>query len=328
MKKITIISIFIFLFAGTANAAGSIDTLTVDYAYYSPVSLVVKDQRLIEQAFAEDDININWVLSLGSNRALEYLNSGEVQFGSTAGLSAVLARANGATIKTVYIYSRPEWTALVVPKDSDIQSVADLEGKTIAATKGTDPYLFLLRALKTEGLSKRDVKIVNLQHPDGRTALLRGDVDAWAGLDPHMAAAELQNGARLIYRNKGFNTLGVLNVNESFLDNHPEIVRRVIKAYEQGRAWAIAHPEQTAKLLADAANLSTDVASRQLRKRTDLTQPLPTQSDIDMLSAAAPILEREGLVRPGADVEDAIANLIDTQFAASVIDTEASGHAQ
>ncbi len=45
-----------------------------------------------------------------------------------------------------------------------------------------------------------------LQHPDGTTALIRGDVDAWAGLDPMMAQLELRDGAKLFYRDADANT--------------------------------------------------------------------------------------------------------------------------
>jgi len=176
------------------------------------------------------------VLSQGSNRALEYLNSDSVDFGSTAGLAALLARANGNPAKAVYIYSRPEWTALAVPKDSPIKSVKELKGKKIAATKGTDPYLFLLRALHENGLSKSDVEILHLQHPDGRAALEQKRVDAWVGLDPHLAASELEAGSRLIYRNVNFNTYGFLNTSDNFAAKHPDDVKRVIRAYEKARA--------------------------------------------------------------------------------------------
>ncbi len=70
----------------------------------------------------------------------------------------------------------------------------DLKGRRVAVTRGTDPHIFLIRSLRGAGLTERDVKLVLLQHPDGRTALDRGDVDAWAGLDPIMAAAEIENG--------------------------------------------------------------------------------------------------------------------------------------
>jgi sulfonate transport system substrate-binding protein len=142
----------------------------------------------------------------------------------------LLAKANGNPIKTPYIFSRPEWTALVVRKDSNIRTLADLKGKKVAATKGTDPYLFLLRSLQTAGLKRGDIEHVSLQHADGRAALEQGKVDAWAGLDPHMAASELESGSKLIYRNVAFNTYGFLNVREDFLATRPAEVARVIKA--------------------------------------------------------------------------------------------------
>jgi len=124
----------------------------LDYAYYSPVSLALKHLGYLEKALPQS--KVSWVLSQGSNRSLEYLNSGGVDFASSASLAAVLSRANGSPIKSVYVYSRAEWTALVVRKDSPYQTVADLKGKKIAATKGTDPYLFTLRSLQQAGLKR------------------------------------------------------------------------------------------------------------------------------------------------------------------------------
>ena len=63
-----------------------------------------------------------------------------------------------------------------------ITSIEELKGKKVAATLGTDPYIFLLRSLQEVGLSSKDLEIVNLQHSDGANALLTGQVDAWAGL--------------------------------------------------------------------------------------------------------------------------------------------------
>ena len=47
-------------------------------------------------------------------------------------------------------------------KNSPIKSLKDLKGKKIAATKGTDPFLFTLQALETAGLNKKDVQLVHL----------------------------------------------------------------------------------------------------------------------------------------------------------------------
>ena len=301
---------------GTQAAAPK--EVRLDYAYYAPTSLVLKDQGILEKRLAADGIAVKWVFSQGSNRSLEYLNGGSIDFASTAGLAAVLSRANGSPVKTVYIASRPEWTALAVPKDSPIKSLADLKGKKIAATKGTDPYLFLLRSLNTAGLGKGDVEIVHLQHPDGRVALERGDVDAWSGLDPHLAASQLQAGSRLLYRNVEFNSYGVLNVSDSFLKEQPQLIGKVIAAYEEARQWTLAHPQQTAELLAREAKLPLEVAKLQL-SRTDFSNPQPGAEHVAALKAAAPILLDEQLVRPGTDVAAVVDQLISPQLAAGVI---------
>lgn len=290
----------------------------LDYAYYAPTSLVLKQQGLLEKALEPQGIAVKWVFSQGSNRSLEYLNGGSTDFASTAGLAAVLSRANGAPINTVYVASRPEWTALVVPKDSPIQSLADLKGKKVAATKGTDPFLFLLQSLQQAGLDKNAVEIVHLQHPDGRVALERGDVQAWAGLDPLMAASELQAGSRLLYRNRDFNSYSVLSVTENFAKEQPELIKQVIAAYEQARQWAIANPDALAQLLADEAKLPLEVARLQL-SRTDFSNPQPGAEHIKALKAAAPILLDEQLVRPGTDVAQVVDQLIQPQLAAQVI---------
>jgi sulfonate transport system substrate-binding protein len=302
-----------------AQAAAPLKELKLDYAYYSPASLVLKRFGWLEQDFAADGTQVRWVLSAGSNRALEYLNSGSIDIGSSAGLAALLARANGNPIRAPYIFSRPEWTALVVRKDSPIRTLADLKGKKVAATKGTDPYLFLLRALHTAGLKRSDIEHVALQHADGRAALEQGKVDAWAGLDPHMAASELEGGSRLIYRNVAFNTYGFLNVREEFLASQPAAVGRVIAGYEKARAWIRANPSEAARILSDEAKVSLPVALLQLKLRTDFSNPQPSAEHVRALQAAAPILVDEALVKPGTDLTRAINDLVDTRFAQPLI---------
>ncbi|AYQ91272.1 aliphatic sulfonate ABC transporter substrate-binding protein [Burkholderia gladioli] len=288
--------------------------IRVDYAYYSPESLVIRHFGWLEDEFKPDHVAIRWLLSLGSNRALEYLNSGAADFGSTAGLAAVLGRANGNPIRAVYVFSRPEWTALVVRKDSPIHTLADLKGRKIAATRGTDPFLFTLRALHTVGLTRDDVELVNLQHPDGRTALANGQVDAWAGLDPHMAAAQVDDGAKLLYRNVGFNTYGFLNVREAFASQYPQAVTRVLKVYEKARLWIVAHPDETARIVADESKVSLPVAKLQLQ-RNDFSDPVPGETQRAALKAAAPVLTEEQLVKPGVDPAKVVDALIDPSFA-------------
>lgn len=305
------------ILAPDARAEAAPAQVRLDFAFYSPPSLVIRKFGWAEQEFAKTNTRVRWVQSAGSNRALEYLAADAVDFGSTAGLAAVLSRANGNPIRTIYVYSRPEWTALAVAKDSPIKTLADLKGKKIAATKGTDPFLFALRALHTVGLGKRDVELVHLQHADGRVALEQGRVDAWAGLDPLLASSELEAGSRIIYRNVDFNTYGFLNTSEKFAANYPQAVERTVRLYERARHWIQKNPAEAAQLLADEAKISLAVARRQLG-RTGFAESTPSAVHRAALKGAASILLDEGLVKSGTNVAQVVDDLLNAAPAQNV----------
>ena len=136
-------------------AADNPKEIRIDWATYNPVSMVLKEKGLLEKEFARDGITMRWVQTLGSNKALEFLNAGSIDFGSTAGAAALVAKINGNPIKSIYVYSRPEWTALVTRKDPNINKIEDLKGKRVAVTRGTDPHIFLVRALQSVGLNEQ-----------------------------------------------------------------------------------------------------------------------------------------------------------------------------
>ena len=292
-------------------------TIKLDYAYYNPVSLVLKDKKFLEQDLASDGIAVEWTQSLGSNKALELLNSKSIDFGSTAGAAALIGKANGNPIKAIYVYSRPEWTALVVRKDSPITKVADLKGKKVAVTRGTDPHIFLLRALHEAGLTEKDIEMVVLQHADGRIALEKGDVDAWAGLDPMMAQTEIQSGSRIFYRNVNFNSYGVLNVREEFAGQYPAYVERVLAAYEKARLWALQNPEEFRKLFAANAKLDDSVVTKVLG-RTDLTNSTIGENQRQVIVAAGDVLKQNNVISSNTDVSATVNNLIDPRYAQEV----------
>ena len=304
----------IALGASSAIAAPAPREVRIDWATYNPVSLVLKDKRFLEDEFAKDGIGVRWVQTLGSNKALEFLNAGSIDFGSTAGAAALIARINGNPIKSVYVYSRPEWTALVTRKDSGVSKVEDLKGKRVAVTRGTDPHIFLVRTLAAAKLTERDVRLVLLQHPDGRTALERGDVDAWAGLDPMMAAAEIESGAVLFHRDKAANTWGILNVREAFAKDHPEIVNRVLAAYERARKWSLDNPAELRRILGQATGLAAPIVERQL-ERTELTHSTIGEHQRETILQAGLALKEAGVLPVETNVAQAVDDLVDRRFA-------------
>ena len=301
-------------FPRAAQAADKPSQIRIDWATYNPVSMVLKKQGLLEKEFGKDGIGILWVQTLGSNKALEFLNAGSIDFGSTAGSAALLGRINGNPIKSIYVYSRPEWTALVTRKDTPIEKITDLRGKRVAVTRGTDPHIFLVRALLSVGMSEKDISEVLLQHPDGKIALIRGDVDAWAGLDPMMAQAQVEDGARLFYRNKDANTYGILNSSEDFLKAYPELTRRVLAVYEDARKYCLAHYDDEKRVFMDVTKLPDAVVDIQLKERTDLTYNRIGPAQRDTILQAGLALQQAGVIPANVDVKKALDDLIDDRF--------------
>jgi sulfonate transport system substrate-binding protein len=306
-----------FGFARAVRAADKPAEIRIDWATYNPVSMVLKQKGLLENEFAKDGIGVRWVQSLGSNKALEFLNAGSIDFGSTAGSAALLGRINGNPIKSIYVFSRPEWTALVTRKDTPIEKIADLKGKRVAVTRGTDPHIFLVRALLSVGMTEQDISEVLLQHPDGKTALIRGDVDAWAGLDPMMAAAQVEDGARLFYRNKEANTYGILNSSEDFLGKYPDLTKRVLSVYEQARKYCVANYDDEKAAFIAVTKLPEAVVDIQLKERTDLTFSRIGPQQRDTILQAGIALQKAGVIAANVDVKKSLDDLVDDRFVAA-----------
>src|SRR3712207_2610374 len=76
----------------TTGASAQVKELRLDYATYNPVSLLLKDKGILERELAKDGITVRWVQTLGSNKALEFLNAGSIDFGSTAGAAALVGK--------------------------------------------------------------------------------------------------------------------------------------------------------------------------------------------------------------------------------------------
>src|SRR3954470_2073672 len=84
---------------------------------------------------------------------------------------AMALRERGAPIRIVYLGHR-DGTAMMVHKDSDIRTIRDLKGKTIAfPSKFSNQYLILFKALDERGLSIDDVNVVEMPPPNMPAAL-------------------------------------------------------------------------------------------------------------------------------------------------------------
>jgi sulfonate transport system substrate-binding protein len=314
-RRILLAAVLTVAAGAGVNAAEKPKEIRIDWATYNPVSMLLKEKGYLERELAKDNIAVRWVQTVSSANALQFLNAASIDFGSTAGSAALVAKINGNPIKSVYVYSKPEWTALVVGKDSKITKIADLKGKKVAMVRGTDPHIFAVRALLTAGLTDKDITPVLVQqHADGGTALIRGDVDAWAGLDPMMAQHELIDGAKLFYRNADANTWGILNAREEFIKDHPDLVKRVLATYEEARKYSLAHYDELKKIFIGVTKLRADVVDKQLKERTGLIYNKVGPAQRESILEAGIALQKTGVIGPRVDVKKSLDDLIDDRY--------------
>jgi NitT/TauT family transport system substrate-binding protein len=153
---------------------------------------------------------------------------------------AMKLRQQGVRIKIVYLGHR-DGTAMMVHKDSDIHTVADLRGKTIAIpNRYSNQYLIIFKALRDAGLSDKDVNFVEMPPADMPAALYSKSVDAVTSGEPFMAKTEMDNYGRVLYQAKDIwpNFIScVLVVREDVIKEHPEWVQRLVDGIARSGKW-------------------------------------------------------------------------------------------
>jgi len=128
---------------------------------------------------------------------------------------------------------------IIVPPNSTIQSVEDLEGTTVASPFGSVAHRDAFMEQEAAGLdSQRDVLNKNLDILEIRRRVQAGGNGTWDGFDaaviwePLISRFELEGIARRITSER---YVGVVSVSEEFIENHPEAVVELLVALT--RAW-------------------------------------------------------------------------------------------
>ncbi|MCF5053787.1 aliphatic sulfonate ABC transporter substrate-binding protein [Pseudomonas syringae] len=234
----------------------------------------------------------------------EALNAGAVDIGALGDAPYVFALGAGASLKVVSIIHAEgrNTTALLVPKNSPIKSVADLKGKRIVTGRGSIGHYLAIKALATAGLTTKDVEFVFLLPSESRLVLDNGTVDAWSTWDPYTTVVTSQSQARIIASGNTLlsNHLYLAATSQAIADKRAQLddfVARVDRAY----AWANTHPDEYAAAQTKITGLPLAVHVA-VAKETHLSPVLIDDSVISGLQATADTYQKEGLLTKHIDV--------------------------
>jgi sulfonate transport system substrate-binding protein len=259
------------------------------------VILVARQQKTVEKALEPLGVKVSWHEFQFGPPLLEALNAGAIDFGTTGDAPPIFAQAARADLYYVASLGGSE-NAIIVPDASPIKTLADLKGKKVAFGKGSSAHSLLLAALEKAGIASSDIEPAHLAPADASAAFARGSVDAWSIWDPFLAAAEKQQPVRIIATSSGTApALSFYLANRRFTDANPQIVTKVTDVLAEATEWAKAHPDEAARLFAEATNVPLDI-QRKTVERTPLSISPISGDVIARQQATAERFYRNGLL--------------------------------
>ncbi|MGY2291319.1 ABC transporter substrate-binding protein [Pseudomonas sp. SDO528_S397] len=228
----------------------------------------------------------------------EALNAGAVDIGALGDAPYVFALGAGAPLKVVSIIHAQgrNTTAILVPKDSPIKTVADLKGKRIVTTRGSIGHFLAIKALRSVGLSTADVQFIFLLPSESRLVLDNGTADAWSTWDPYTTVVTSQSQARVLASGNHLlsNHLYFAATSKAIADKRPQLedfIARVDRAYR----WSNAHPNEFAAANARITGLPLEVHVA-VANATHMQSVAIDEAVIRGLQATADIYQQEGLL--------------------------------
>lgn len=242
---------------------------------------------LFEAAGVDQDLPYEIEWNQFVNAGPEYVEAAgadAVDVGVTADTPLIFAEAAGAGLQAVAVISteNPEEEsniAILVPEDSDIEEVADLEGASISFQEGTITQYYAIKALEEAGLTLDDVTVVNLPVVDGNTALSGGDTDALVTLLTHRSQAEAQ-GARAISTGAGLVAGNSLISARTEAIEDPDLgpaIEDLLDRYARAEQWKQDNPQEWAELYADLSGLPVEVVEATESRTTNSVGPITAE---------------------------------------------------
>lgn len=290
---------------GAVNDDGSVNL--------DEVTLIVGDQKggskaLLEAAGQLDDVpyEIQWKEFTSGPPLLEALDAGAIHVGGVGNTPPLFAAAGDSKLRAVQAATYGgTGDAIVVPQDSDIKSVSDLEGKKIAVAEGSSANYNLLAQLDKAGVAYEDVETQNLQPSDALAAFDAGHVDAWAIWEPYTSQAEHDADARVLTTGKGVVNGFVFQVaSDQALED--KATKAALEDYvgriAEAQTWSQTHKEEWAKAWAEETGLDEEITLAATRKREIELVPI-TQDVITSEQEMADAFAANGLVPGEFDVE-------------------------
>ena len=315
MRNLTGALAAVLLLAGSGSARAATDVAMgiSGWTGFAPLTLA-KQAGL----FDKHGVNVTIKKIPQKDRHLA-IASGDIQCAATTVETWIAWNANGVATRQVVQLDKSYGADGMVVRN-DIASIADVKGKTVAASApGTAPYFTLAWFLKENGLSVKDVTVVNLEPAAAAQAFIAGQNDVAMTYEPYLSAVrDKPEAGKIIATTLDYPmVMDTFGCTPAFIDANPEAVKGMVEAYFDALAMIDAEPAKSFEIMgADVKQTGEQFAAsaKYLRWQGREENRRFFGGEIQEFSKkAADLLMELGIIRSKPEIDD----IIDTRFIGS-----------
>lgn len=257
-----------------------------------------------QEGFFEDaGLDLTIEQAQGGAALLPAVMSDEMDFGFSNVTSLLIAESQGLDVEILAGGSATtgdpdeDFAAVVVPEDSEIEEIEDLEGAEIAVnTLSNISDSTISAAVEEAGGDPSTIDYVEMPFPDMPAALENGTVDAAAAVEPYQTII-LNDGARDIFSNYAYPvedlTVAVWFSASDYVEQNPEIVEAFTEAMAESQNYAAENPDAVRDILPTYTDLEDEVIEQLTLSDYPEAVNLDSLEQINQISAESGVISEE-----------------------------------
>ncbi|NWK98998.1 aliphatic sulfonate ABC transporter substrate-binding protein [Sphingobium lactosutens] len=221
---------------------------------------------------------VEWSEFPAAQPLLEAVGGGAADLGLAADAPFIFAYQSGSPVKAIAVQApanqASEALAILVKNGSQIRSAQQLVGKSIATTRGSIGHHLLLQALERVHIPADKVRVTFLPPGDAKAAFDSGSIDAWATWTPYTNVA-IKEGARTVVDAKDYGLPLYIDIaHADSIAPKRALLADFLQREAKAVAWARAHPDQFAQVLARETGLPLDIARASFDRNNRVSRPI------------------------------------------------------
>ncbi len=255
--------------------------------------------------FTQADLDIELVNVEKHAERYEAWQAGDIDLLDTTLDTAVLLKERVPDLEIVLIKDVSYGGDALLAR-SEYKSVPDLRGKTIAAEKGWVSHFFLLYLLHQNGMSSKDVNIVDMKSSDIGSAIIAGKVDAGVVWEPWLSKTLELSDTQILADTREHKILyDCIVAKKSFLEQYPDLPHKLAVAWRQSLQYLLEHPNEAEKIISSYVGTPQREVTKQLEKLTFIEEP-DTEEIIAKIKTIQQVVLSEGLLSQTFEPKDLI----------------------